>query len=134
MSPLHRQMIEATRHITGSDAGFIYVASPYSHADPAVRELRYHDVMAYTAWLLKHERWGYSPIVHCHIMAKTYGLPIDFDYWMRLDFTMIDAAKELHVVKIPGWQESRGVAAEIQYWLRTRDRSLITFADMPSHV
>jgi hypothetical protein len=114
--------------------GFIYVASPYTHSNEAVRELRYQNVMAYTAWLLKQERWAYSPIVHHHVMAARFALPHDFDYWMRLDFTMIDASSELHVLKIPGWQESKGVNAEIQYWLRTRERSLITFADMPTHV
>lgn len=112
-------------------AGFIYVASPYSHNDPAVMTIRFYDVMAYTAWLLKAERWAYSPIVHHHEMARRHNLPNEFDYWMRLDFAMLNAASELHVLMLPGWLDSKGVRAEVREW---NNRRPITYTELPTHI
>ena len=51
----------------------IYVASPYTHEDPAVREERYLAALRYTAKLLANKRWCFSPIVHCHDLALRRG-------------------------------------------------------------
>jgi len=94
----------------------IYVASPYSHPAPAVREDRYRAVQEYTAILLRARSWCYSPIVHCHHLAQTFQLPFTADYWQEYNEHMLERSDALHVLKLPGWEDSRGVQAEIRYW------------------
>lgn len=94
---------------------YIYLASPYTHADPRIRELRYHGAAQCAAWFLKQEIWIYAPIVHCHHLALNYGMPVEYDFWRRYDECMITSAAELCVFKINGWKESRGVTEEIKF-------------------
>ena len=55
----------------------------------------------------------YSPIVHCHELAKIADLPREAAFWMKYNFTMLAAAEILGVLMLPGWKESVGVTAEI---------------------
>lgn len=93
----------------------IYLASPYSSIDPQIMEERYLHVARETARLLNEHQIIYSPIVHCHELAKLFDLPHDFDFWQHYNLGMINAAKELWVLPLPGWDISKGVQAEIIY-------------------
>ena len=90
----------------------IYVASPYSHPDGAVRAARYVEACRHTANLARAGRLVYSPIVHSHPLAEL-GLPGDWAFWADHNRAMLGACRELVVLALPGWQESRGVAAEV---------------------
>lgn len=94
----------------------IYVASPYSHPSAAIRVYRYREVEKYTVDLLRARSWCFSPIVHCHKMANRHSLPFTADYWQEYNFHMLERADALHVLKLPGWEDSRGVQAEIRQW------------------
>lgn len=91
---------------------YIYLASPYSHPNPEVMHARYLAVSAECAALLRQHDWTYSPIVHCHELARLHGLPTDFEYWKRYNRAMLSSACSLHILTIPGWEESRGVSSE----------------------
>jgi hypothetical protein len=92
----------------------IYLASPYSHENPEVREERFKAACKAAAILMT---WGYkvfSPIAHTHPIAQ-FGLPLDWDYWKKYDEEMIDFCEPMFVLMLPGWEESKGVQAEIMY-------------------
>lgn len=93
----------------------IYLASPYSHPDPLVREERYLRASWICVQLLQQGRWVYSPIVHCHEMAKTWDLPRDVEFWKQYNLHMLDRASELLILRILGWTESKGIAIEKAY-------------------
>lgn len=93
----------------------IYLASPYSHEDPAIKQERYMKVMEATARLLQTGHFIYSPIVHCHAMAVEYDLPTGFDFWKNYDFDMIESSEQLYVLCLDGWDRSIGVLAEIEF-------------------
>ncbi len=90
----------------------IYVASPYSHPDAAVRTARYDAARRHAAQLVRDGRLAYSPIVHSHPLAEL-GLPGDWSYWAEHNRRMLAACDAVVVLALPGWQESRGVAAEV---------------------
>ena len=90
----------------------IYVASPYSHPDRAVRTSRYDAARRHTARLACEGRLVYSPIVHSHPLAEL-GLPGDWKFWAKHSRHMLAACREVIVLALPGWQESRGIAAEL---------------------
>lgn len=93
----------------------IYLASPYSHNNPAVMQARFRWAEKYTALLLQQGQVIFSPIVHCHEIARTYELPTDFSFWEHYCIGMLKRAEELRVLQLDGWQHSRGVAAEIAF-------------------
>lgn len=96
---------------------FIYLASPYSHADEAVREARYKAACKKAAQYAAKGIAVFAPIVHSHPMSA-YMNPVDcmnFDLWMKLDLPILKDAAELHVLCIDGWRASRGVTREIEF-------------------
>jgi hypothetical protein len=94
---------------------YSYLASPYTHPDHEVMEWRYREAMRCTHWLLSKQIWVYSPIVHCHELAKQHELPRDVTYWADYNKAMLEPAQELLILGLDGWQESSGVAGEISY-------------------
>lgn len=92
----------------------IYLAGPYTHADPAVMEHRYQETLKMVGLLTNKGYVVYSPIAHFHPVACVCDLPRDFQFWQRINFWMIDRADVLYVLQLDGWDVSIGVAAEIE--------------------
>lgn len=46
----------------------------------------------------------YSPIAHCHPIAKAHSMPTDFDFWKNYNHAMIKSSNEVHVLVPPGWE------------------------------
>ncbi len=90
----------------------IYLASPYSHRDPCVREARFDAACRATADIVRAGHAVFSPVVHSHPLVR-FGLPTDWEYWERCDREYLRRAEELVVLKLDGWRESVGVQAEI---------------------
>jgi Domain of unknown function (DUF1937) len=93
----------------------IYIASPYTSKDPTIMTYRYMKVREFTAEGLKEGFILYSPIVHCHPMAEAHNMPRDFQFWSDYNIQMISASKEVIILQLPGWEESRGIVEEISY-------------------
>jgi hypothetical protein len=96
---------------------YLYLASPYSHENPEIMQLRYRCAMDATAVLLCTQITVYSPIVHCHEIGLIRSLPKDFEFWRRHNYRMLSSAKKLLVLMLDGWENSIGVRAEIDYAL-----------------
>ena len=94
-----------------------YLCSPYSSPDPAVRELRYRQAVQATAYLIRRGLAVFSPIIHSHPVADLGGdLAGDWSFWRRQDELFMDACLGgIVVLKLPGWESSVGVQAEIAY-------------------
>jgi hypothetical protein len=107
--------------------GYIYLASPYSakikmgpkefhgRPDKLVMEQRYLDVLKATADLMKEGQFIYSPIVHCHELARLHTLPTDYAFWNGYNHCMIEQADQFMILDIPGWLESVGVKGEYDF-------------------
>ena len=106
----------------------IYVASPYSHIDYVVRDLRYQETQSYVAQLFEKKLWAFSPIVHCHALAHAFDLPTDAEYWKEYNLHMLARADELHVLQLTGWKESEGVRNEVFFWKALKHDPLIATA------
>jgi hypothetical protein len=91
----------------------IYLGSPYSHPDPAVRQKRFEAACRAAAELIRRGTTVFSPIVYSHMVCR-YGVPLDWRFWERHDRQFIEVCDEVVVLMFPGWQESVGVKAEIE--------------------
>jgi hypothetical protein len=89
----------------------MYIAIPYSHPDPRVRELRFEIANFVSAKLMNNGKIVFSPISHSHPMVK-YGLPTDWKYWKSQDTAFLNMCSEFGIVKIDGWEQSKGVSDE----------------------
>jgi hypothetical protein len=108
---------------------YIYLGSPYSSEDQAKQHHRYRCACRATVYLLNQGIHVYSPIVHCHEIAKDFGLPKDFDFWKEYNFAMLENANLLMILKLDGWKDSKGLDGEIGF--ATRKSIPIEFMDWP---
>ena len=90
----------------------IYLASPYSHPDPAVRDQRYLAACRATVHLLLAGETVFSPIIHGHALVA-FGLPMEWEFWARHDEQFLLRSHEVFVLALAGWEESEGVQHEI---------------------
>jgi len=91
----------------------IYLASPYSHSDPSIRNERVRQTIAAVANLMTSNLVIYSPIIHNHQIAIKHNLPTDWEYWQQFDEVMLSKCNQIYVLMLEGWLESRGIKAEI---------------------
>ena len=91
----------------------VYLSSPYSHSDAAVREARFQAVCRCAAGMMRGGVHVFSPIAHSHPIAA-HGLPGDWEFWQAYDRLMLSRCDELAVLCLPGWRESIGVREEIR--------------------
>ena len=91
----------------------IYLASPYSHPDPATRDQRYLAACRATVRLLLAGHSVFSPIVHGHPLVQL-GLSGDWLFWARHDQWHLSRCHQVLVLPVDGWKESQGVQAEVE--------------------
>ena len=92
--------------------GLIYLASPYTHPDPIVREARFCAACRQAARMIQNRILVFSPVAYGHVVAS-YGLPLDWTFWEPFDQAFLELCSEVWVLTLDGWQESKGVQAEI---------------------
>jgi hypothetical protein len=94
----------------------VYLAVPYTHADPLVREERFRIVSQCAGWLLSNaDVWVYSPITHGHPIneySKGRADKFEWKHWAELAEHMIGLCNEFWILMLPGWEQSVGVTAE----------------------
>lgn len=59
----------------------------------------------------------FSPIAHSHPIALHLcpKLVCDFEFWMGQDLPILAMCSRMKVLRLDGWQDSRGIAAEMQF-------------------
>ena len=65
-----------------------------------------------TANLLREGIVVFSPIVHCHELAKHHDMPTDAEFWRFYNRIMIQGTRELWLLLLDGWKESKGMKGE----------------------
>lgn len=92
----------------------IYLASPYTHPDPKVRENRFLEACKLAGRLMQKGHKIFSPIAHSHPISIGCGLPTVWKFWKKYDIEFIKWCTKVWVAQFSGWQDSIGVCKEIQ--------------------
>jgi hypothetical protein len=103
---------------SGREMKLVYLASPYSHPDPAIKQERFETICAVQAELLNQygDVFGFiGPIAASHCVAQHGKLPTEWEFWKKQDELLISRCDELWVIKMDGWEGSVGVQAEIAF-------------------
>lgn len=97
------------------DTERIYLAGPFYSENAHVRWQRYEAITKYTAELMRSGNIVFSPVTHSYYLAEKYGCPQSPGFWERWYVTFLEHwATILYVLKLPGWENSNGVAKEIK--------------------
>jgi hypothetical protein len=91
---------------------FIYLASPYSNTSSERVYDNYRKALEATACLIKNGHIIFSPIVHCHEMAKEFDMPTGIAFWWKHNRAMMEKASEFHILTLDGWKNSKGIRRE----------------------
>ncbi len=89
----------------------IYIAAPYWHEDETVRDYRRQKAIEYSTTLTKRGIMNYSPLLYTERFNKTR---VKERYWIEHGRRMVEACDVVRVLCLDGWQESSGVAGEIE--------------------
>ena len=93
----------------------IYLASPYTHTDPAVVEKRVEQACRGAAALMAKGLTVFAPIPHSHAIAAHLPADAQFDheFWMQQDLAVLRHCQHVVVLCLTQWAESKGVRREI---------------------
>ena len=100
----------------------IYLAGPYTHGDPQIREQRYNIITSVAADLISQGYIVFSPLTMTHPIDKLLAskdATLGSDYWVKFDEAFMEFCSEIVVLMLDGWEKSSGVARELDYF---RDR------------
>jgi len=94
-----------------------YLATPYT-ISPRGMFWAFMDASRVAALLIMRGVDVYCPVAHGHPI-ETYGDlgKTDHDFWMDVNDPFVKTAGGLLVAQLPGWKDSRGIAAEIRLFL-----------------
>jgi len=91
----------------------VYLACPYTHPDPEVREARFRAANQAAAVLVGAGVHVFSPISHTHPILLAGELPHGWEYWEEYDRAVLSTCLALVVLQLEGWDCSTGVRAEV---------------------
>jgi len=93
----------------------IYIACPYSHQNPEIRNVRFEIANAVSALFIEHGYSVFSPISMSHPIARHMGNHNDSEFWVNIDLDWLKECHTIVVVKAPGWDFSSGINRELNY-------------------
>lgn len=98
--------------------GLCYLGTPYTKYPDGI-EAAFKEASRIAAKLLLAGVKVYSPIAHTHPIAL-YGKldQLDLNIWLPFDEAMMHACGALIVAEMTGWEESKGLAHEIEFFER----------------
>ena len=90
-----------------------YLATPYSLYDKGLNAA-FKESSRIAGLLAQRGINVFCPIALAHPMSAFSGIdPKDHDFWMARDEPWMEVCEALVVARMQGWQNSRGVGAEI---------------------
>lgn len=92
----------------------IYLAIPYTHNLKSMEIARFDIANMVASDLMKQGCQVFSPISHSHPIRMEGGLPGTWEYWEKHCRKILSICDKMFVVCIPGWEDSKGVQAEIK--------------------
>jgi hypothetical protein len=92
----------------------IYIAAPYGHEDPNVVDGRMTMVYAVMASLMRKGVHCVTPLF-MHEVVVRHQLDGSFAFWEEYCFDILQRCDKMVVLKLQGWDVSRGVQAEIKF-------------------
>ncbi len=91
-----------------------YLACPYSSPELLIRKKRFLAASWASAQLISQGTYVYSPLTH-NVPLVQMGMGNGWEKWQDFDSLMLSRCNKLILLKMPGWDVSAGVSAELEY-------------------
>ena len=101
----------ALEYLGNLDPTLVYIASPYAHPSPKVREARLEAVRHVCGRMVNEGKIVMSPLVYLGELAHRGIHPPQG--WYAFDLQLLARCDELLVLQLPGWEDSNGLLVEI---------------------
>jgi len=88
----------------------LYLALPFT----GMEEESFKEANKMAGHLMSLGHIVFSPISHSWPIAQACKLPEDWDYWKQFDTAFIEWCDSVYVLRLAGWEKSKGVTAEIK--------------------
>ena len=92
----------------------VFLALPYSHTDPAVRETRYKAAIKKFQELTKRGYQVTCLVIVGHSITVGTDLPFDWKNWETFCLTQLRLSWKICVLALDGWEDSVGLTEEIR--------------------
>jgi len=97
-----------------------YLATPYTKYSEGI-EQAFIEACKLAGRLIQAGIHVYSPIAHSHPIAIHANIdPLDQTFWLDLDGAMLHVCRALIVAHMDGWEQSTGIAHEIEFFEQRR--------------
>ena len=93
----------------------IYLACPYRHEDPFVQRKRCAGAHYVAAQLFLEGKYLFSPLTHNELLIDIIQDKVPGERWLQFDLALLAICKKLYILKMQGWEKSKGVAREIAF-------------------
>lgn len=93
----------------------VFLSSPFSHPNNAIREDRVTAAGNACAWLYRQDYLPMSPIAHWHRIAQRNKLPTEAMAWTEWNRQWVYASDAVVVLELNGWRDSQGIAMEVAW-------------------
>lgn len=93
----------------------IYLASPYSHSDAAVRQMRYEKAARWAMCFIRQGIPAFAPIPFIHPnLPYLEGVKTDAATWQEFNTGFLCHCSAMYVLMLDGWEHSLGLQQEIK--------------------
>lgn len=107
---------------------FVFVAAPYTHKDPVIREKRIDLINeGLSKLILLYPDWLFiNPLFMHYVALKNPNIPTDYTFWKRRSHALIKKCDIFLVMdNIKGFMNSKGLADEISFFQETHPGKLV---------
>ena len=91
----------------------LYLACPFTHSEPSIREYRYRMSCIAAAKLMRHGIVVFNPLSHSVPINEFLSDVDSHEFWMSMDLPILQRSTELLILGLEGWTKSRGVRSEM---------------------
>lgn len=92
-----------------------YLAGPYRSIHSHIMERRYNQLTFVAAQLMLRGETIFSPITHCHYLAKEHASFEGPEFWLTQDLAILRRCDKMYVLQLDGWKQSNGLRDEIAF-------------------
>ncbi len=93
----------------------IYLACPFRHREFNIMKKRCAAAHFVAAELTSLGLFVFSPLTHNEILIDLCEDEVPKEHWMEFDLTILSICKKLIIIKMEGWDISKGVQREMLF-------------------
>ena len=93
----------------------IYLAAPYSDKDHNIIQGRMEQIYGVLGSYIRQGFLITTPLFMHEVVMRNPDMPNDYQFWENYCLNLLKRCDSMIVLRLAGWEESRGVKGEIEF-------------------